>query len=83
MVIYNSGADRNHASEEDQKKASMPILRKSMKEVRVANDATTKEKHESELLFAHLPPESRETTSFEEFSHSLISVGKIATSDSS
>lgn len=54
----------------------MPILRKATKDIRVTNDATTKGKHESELLFAHLLLEARESTSFEEFSHSLISVTK-------
>lgn len=58
----------------------MSILHKSTKEVKVTNHATTKGTYKSGLLFDQLPPKARETTPFEEFPHSLISIGKMATS---
>ena len=79
-AIYDSGADNSYVSEEDRKKAGMPILRESTREVLTANNATSKGKYETTLPFEQIPTEAREATSFEDFPHSLISVGQMAAS---
>ena len=44
MLTYDSGADGNYLSEEDRKKAGLPILRRSTKSVGVANAGTIRGK---------------------------------------
>ena len=44
MVTYDSGADGNYVSKDDRRKAGMPILRKSTKQVGVVDAGTCRGK---------------------------------------
>ena len=76
MVTYDSGADGNYVSEDDRRKAGMPILRKSTKRVGVANAGTCQGKWETELPLPQLSKRAANADSFDEFPTSLMSVGK-------
>ena len=54
LITYDSGADGHYISKEDRKKAQMPILRASTKQVRVANGNTSTAKHVTNLPFPQL-----------------------------
>ena len=79
-AIYDSGADGTYVAEADREEAGLPILRNSTKRVRVANNASSEGKYETLLPFDNIPQSAREATLFEDFPHSLISVGKMAAS---
>ena len=76
MLTYDSGADGNYLSEEDRKKAGLPILRRSTKSVGVANAGTSRGKWETELPIPQLSKKPAKADYFSDFPTSLMSVGK-------
>ena len=56
----------------------MSILRKSTKQVHVANGDTSKAKHVTNLPFPQLSTKAAQADTFEHFPTSLMSVGKTA-----
>ena len=78
MVTYDSGADGHYFSEADRKRAGLPILRRSTKQVGVANGGTSSGKYVTQLPFPKLSPKAAEAETFDDFSSSLLSVGKTA-----
>ena len=75
-VTYDSGADGNYVSEADRKKAGLPILRKSSRRVAVANGEVSTGANVTALPIPQLPQAAAEADTFEDFTHSLMSVGK-------
>ena len=78
MIIYDSGADGHYLSERDRKLANLPILRKSTKRVGVANGGCSKASNVTQLPFPQLSKAAAQADTFDEFPHSLMSVGKTA-----
>ena len=76
LITYNSGADGHYISKEDRKRAQMPILQASTKQVRVANGNTSSAKHVTNLPFPQLSTKATQADTFEQFPTSLMSVGK-------
>jgi hypothetical protein len=77
-VIYDSGADGHFITEDNRKQAQLPILRKSINRVNVANGETCKAQFTTQLPFKALSKSARAANTFKEFPHSLMSVGKTA-----
>ena len=78
MITYDSGADGHYLSEEDRQQAQLPILKPSSKRVGVANGGTSKAKHVTRLPFPQLSQNATKADTFDDFPHSLMSVGKTA-----
>ena len=78
LTTLNSGAGGHYLSERDQVKANLPILRPSTKRVGVANGECSKAKHITVLPLPNLSPQAEQVDSFDDFSNSLISVGRLA-----
>ena len=78
MITYDSGADGHYLSETDRATIGLPILRKSSKRVGVANGGTSQAKHVTALPFPNLSKQARQADTFDDFPHSLMSVGKTA-----
>ena len=76
MITYDSGADGHYISEVDRIRAKLPILRKSIKHVGVANSRISAGKHVTKLPFKQLSAEAAQADTFTEFPTSLMSVGK-------
>ena len=76
MVTYDSGADGHYTSKDDQAKAGLPILHQSKQWVGVANDDVSHGKHVTQLPIPNLPAPATEADTFDDFRHSLLSVGK-------
>ena len=76
MITYDSGADGHYISEEDRKRARLPILRKSQKNVGVANGGISSGKYVTQLPFEQLSNEAAQADTFQDFPTSLMSVGK-------
>ena len=76
MITYDSGADGHYISEEDRKRASLPILRRSLKNVGVANGGISSGKYVTQLPFEQLSNKAAQADTFEDFPTSLMSVGK-------
>ena len=76
MLTYDSGADGNYISEHDRKKAGLPILRPSTKRVGVANGDVSLGNNVTELPIPQLAHADTEADTFDDFPHSLMSVGK-------
>ncbi|KAL7526574.1 hypothetical protein ACHAWF_001827, partial [Thalassiosira exigua] len=77
MVTYDSGADGHYISERDRSRAKLSrILRRSHKQVGVANGTVCNGKHVTQLPIPRVPPKATEAHTFEDFPHSLMSVGK-------
>jgi hypothetical protein len=74
----DSGADGHYLSESDRLQAQLPILRPSTKRVGVANGGSSNGKHVTQLPFKQLSKHAAQADSFEDFPHSLMSVGKTA-----
>ena len=70
MVTYDSGADGHYISETDQKKARLPILRKSTKRVGVANRDTSEGVNKTKLPFEQLLLRAAKADSFHNFTTS-------------
>ena len=77
-VIYDSGADGHYITKDDRKQAQLPIQRKSIKRVNMANGETCKAQFTTQLPFKALSMSARAADTFKEFPHSLMSVGKTA-----
>ena len=77
-VVYDSGTDGHYITEEDRKQVQLPILRRSIKKVNVANGETCKAQFTTQLLFKALSKSARAADTFKEFPHSLMSIGKTA-----
>ena len=75
-LTYNSGDDGHYVSEDHRKEACMPILRSSSKKVGVANGDTCKAKHVTRLTFLQLSKKETQVDTFNDFTTSLMSVGK-------
>ena len=78
MITYDSGADSNYISKQDRIIAGLPILRKSTKQVEVANGDTSSGKFITPLPFAQLSKHAAEADTFTDFSSSLLRVSKTA-----
>ena len=78
LITYDSGADGHYISEMDRATVGLPILRKSNKRVGVANGGTSQAKHVTTLPFSQLSDKANTADTFEDFPHSLMSVGKTA-----
>jgi hypothetical protein len=78
MVEYDSGANGNYISEEDRRKAGLPILRASTKKVGVANSDKSTATYVTQLPFQKLSAKATEADTFKDFTSSLLSVGKIS-----
>ena len=76
MVTYDSGADGHYISEADRAKARLPILRQSTKRVGVANGDVSLGNNVTRLPIPHLDDKATEADTFDDFLHSLMSVGK-------
>ena len=76
MITYDSGADGNYMSDADRKKLALPILRKSTRQVGVANGGASKGRHVTRLPFQQPSSEAAEADASDEFKTSLMSVGK-------
>ncbi len=76
MLTYKSGADGHYISEHDQHKAGPPILRPSTWQVGVANRGTSNAKYVTQLPFWKLSTRSRQADTFQDFTTSLMSMGK-------
>eukprot|EP00804_Cyclotella_cryptica_P013702 CCRYP_016146-RA/>CCRYP_016146-RA protein AED:0.57 eAED:0.15 QI:0/-1/0/1/-1/1/1/0/211 len=76
MVTYDSGADGHYVSEADRLAASLLILKPSTKKVGVANGSTSIGAHVTRLPFPTLSPQATQANSFNDFPHSLMSIGK-------
>jgi NACalpha-BTF3-like transcription factor len=76
MMTYDSGADGTYISKKDRAKAGLPILRQSSKKVQVANGEIVKAKNITTLPFPQLSARARQAHTFEQFPHSLMSVGQ-------
>jgi hypothetical protein len=59
MLTYNSGANGHHISKHEQRKAGLPILRPSTRQVGVANGGTSNAKYVTQLPFCKLSAQSR------------------------
>ena len=75
-VTYDSGADGHYISERDRAQARLPILRRSHRYVGVANGDTCRGTNVTALPITQLPDQAVEADTFEDFPHSLMSVGK-------
>ncbi len=51
MLTYDSGANGHYISKQDQRKAGLPILRPSTRQVGVANGSTSNAKYVTQLPF--------------------------------
>eukprot|EP00804_Cyclotella_cryptica_P006123 CCRYP_010735-RA/>CCRYP_010735-RA protein AED:0.28 eAED:0.28 QI:0/0/0/1/1/1/2/0/432 len=76
MVTYDSGADGHYLSEADRLAAGLLILKPSTKGVDVANGSTSIGAHVTRLPFPTHSPQATQADSFNDFPHSLMSVGK-------
>jgi len=75
-VTYDSGADGHYISEADRAKAQLPILRRSTKRVGVANGDVCHGNKVTQLPIPQLSPAGTEADTFDDFPHSLMSVGR-------
>jgi hypothetical protein len=76
MLTFDSGANGHYISKHDQRKAGLPTLRPSTQRVGVANRGTNNAKYVTQLPFQELSALLRQADTFQDFSTSLMSVGK-------
>jgi hypothetical protein len=76
MLMYDSGANGHYISEHDQRKAGLPILRPSTRQVGVANGGTSNAKYVTQLPFCKLSAGLRQADTFQDIPTSPMSVGK-------
>jgi hypothetical protein len=76
MLTYNSGANGHYISKHDRRKAGLPILRPSTRQVGVANGGTSNAKYVTQLPFQKLSAQLRQADTFQDFPTSLMSMGK-------
>ena len=75
---HSAGADGHYLSETDRQQAQLPIMRPSTKRVGIANGGSSTGKHVMQLPFDQLSEQATKADSFDDFPHSLMSVGKTA-----
>jgi hypothetical protein len=78
MVTYDSGADGHFISKKDRRKAGLPIIQKSTRQVGVANGGVSQAKFVTQLPFKDLSAKAKQADTFQDFPSSLMSVGKTA-----
>ncbi len=78
MITYHSGADGHYISKKDRRKAGLPIIRKSTRQVGVANGGVSQAKFVTQLPFKALSAQATQADTFQDFPSSLMSVGKTA-----
>ncbi len=76
MVAYNLGADSHYISKKDRRKAGLPIIQKSTRRVGVANGGVSQAKFVTQLPFKDLSAKAKQADTFQDFSSSLMSIGK-------
>ena len=76
-VTYDSGTDGNCVSEEDRKRAGIPVLRKSTKRVSVTSSSISRANNAVPLPIPHLSKKAAEAHTFEDFPSSVLSGGKV------
>ena len=74
MLTYDSGADGNYMSEDERKKAGLPILRKSTQCVGVANGKVSHGNNVTKLPMPELDEAATEADIFDNFPHSFLKV---------
>lgn len=77
-ALADSGADKHYITEDDRQEADLPILGKSTKQVGVANGGISEGRHITKLPFELLSAKARLADTFDDFKHSLLSIGLIA-----
>ncbi len=78
MVTYDLGADGHCISKKDCRKAGLPIIRKSTRQVGVANGGVSQAKFVTQLPFKDLSTKAKQADTFQDFPSSLMSIGKTA-----
>jgi hypothetical protein len=78
MIMYDSGADGHYISKKDCHKAGLPIIRKSTRQVGMANGGVSQAKFVTQLPFKALSALATQADTFQDFPSSLMSVGKTA-----
>jgi hypothetical protein len=78
MITYDSGANGHYISEEDSRKAGLPIIQKSTRRVDVANGGVSQAKLATRLPFKALSARATQADTFQDFPSSLMSMGKTA-----
>jgi hypothetical protein len=76
MLTYDSGANGHYISKQDQCNTGLPILRPSTQQVGVANGSTSNAKYITKPPFQKLSAQLKQADSFQDFSTSLMSMGK-------
>ena len=74
MVTCDSVTGGNHMSEIDRKKLGLSVVRKSTRQLEVANGGVSKGKHVTHLSFSQLLKKAAEIDIFDDFKTSLLSV---------
>ncbi len=67
MMTYDSGADGHYISKKDRRKAGLPIIRKSTRQVGVANGGVSQEKFVTQLPFKALSAQATQADTFQDF----------------
>ncbi len=78
MITYNSGANGHYISKKDRRKAGLPIIKKSTKQVGVANEGVSQAIFVTQIPFKALSAQATQADTFQDFPSSLMSVGKTA-----
>jgi hypothetical protein len=76
MITYNSGADGHFISKKDRRKAGLPIIQKSTRQVGLANGGVSQAKFVTQLPFKDLSARATQADTFQDFPSSLMSMGK-------
>jgi hypothetical protein len=76
--MYDSGANGHYISKKDCRKAGLPIIRKSIRWVGVANGGVSQAKFVTQLPFKALSAQATQADIFQDFPSSLMSMGKTA-----
>jgi hypothetical protein len=78
MVMYDLGADSQYISKKDRRKAGLPIIQKSTRQVGVANGGVSQAKFVTQLPFKDLSAKAKQSDTLQDFPSSLMSIGKTA-----
>jgi hypothetical protein len=78
MITHDSGADSHYISKKDCHKTGLPIIRKSTRQVGMANGGVSQAKFVMQLPFKALSAQATQADTFQDFPSSLMSVGKTA-----
>jgi hypothetical protein len=78
MITYDSGANGHYISKKDRRKVGLPIIKKSTRQVGVANGGVSQAKFVMQLPFKALSARATPADTFQDFPSSLMSMGKTA-----